>query len=242
MALGVKLLASDVLQQPKRRALLGDSDAGSRDVLSQHLQAFNLDVVKVSTCEQLIEELLAAEIEIVVINLNLAEIGMIAASIHLIRGSGQSVPILSVADHLNESDQASLRAQDCRLLWTPIDSTRLKALIAQCLQQSRPERFPTSSDYLNDAEQRALQRAFIEMLNSSYLDDLRSALEQQSARKTQAVLHKLKGSAGSFGFHQLGMLAASAERLLRQGCSLDETRTQIDPVIAEAERLQQLNH
>nr|WP_242513207.1 Hpt domain-containing protein [Halochromatium salexigens] len=84
-----------------------------------------------------------------------------------------------------------------------------------------------------------MRSAFIEALNSHYLDDLRSALEQHSASQAQAVLHKLKGSAGSFGYHQLGALAASAEGLLRQGHALDEVAAQIEAVLAEAERLQQ---
>lgn len=157
----------------------------------------------------------------------------------LIRGSGQTAPIIVVASRLSESDQARLHAPDCRLLSTPIDPAALQALLESCLQTRTSASLATTPAGLDEEELRALQSAFVEMLNSNYLDALESALEQQSASQTQAVLHKLKGGASSFGFEQLGALAASAEALLRQGRSLDEVRAQIAPILAEAERLQQ---
>ncbi|MFP4247359.1 MAG: Hpt domain-containing protein, partial [Halochromatium sp.] len=157
----------------------------------------------------------------------------------LIRGSGQTAPIIVVASRLSESDQARLHAPDCRLLSTPIDPAALQALLESCLQTRTSASLAATPAGLDEEELRALQSAFVEMLNSNYLDALESALEQQSASQTQAVLHKLKGGASSFGFEQLGALAASAEALLRQGRSLDEVRAQIAPILAEAERLQQ---
>ncbi|WP_338035848.1 response regulator [Halochromatium roseum] len=233
---------NDLRQQPQRRALIADSDPMSRTQLGKQLIALNLDVTSVSTGEPLIEQLLTAEFDIVLIDLNLHQSGQLLDSIQLARGSGQIVPIVIIARHLPEAEQARLRSLGCHLLWKPFDLTALTTLLEQCLQASSPEHASANPAILGDDEQRALQRAFIEILNSSYLDDLRSALEQGSASQAQAVLHKLKGSAGSFGYHRLGALAASADRLLRQGYSLQAVTMQIDPVIAEAERLLQLNH
>ncbi|MFW5723902.1 MAG: response regulator [Halochromatium sp.] len=251
-----------------QRALLAAGDPASRDRLGRQLQAFGLEVTAVGSGERLIEQLLITEIDIVFIDLNLvatevatdggdagspagidAEAGTVAGTVagidaiveiaQLIRGSGQTAPIIVVASRLSESDQARLHAPDCRLLSTPIDPAALQALLESCLQTRTSASLATTPAGLDEEELRALQSAFVEMLNSNYLDALESALEQQSASQTQAVLHKLKGGASSFGFEQLGALAASAEALLRQGRSLDEVRAQIAPILAEAERLQQ---
>ncbi|MFP4077380.1 MAG: response regulator [Halochromatium sp.] len=247
-----------------QRALLAAGDPASRDRLGRQLQAFGLEVTAVGSGERLIEQLLITEIDIVFIDLNLvatevatdggdagspagidAEAGTgtgidaIVEIAQLIRGSGQTAPIIVVASRLSESDQARLHAPDCRLLSTPIDPAALQALLESCLQTRTSAALAATPAGLDQEELRALQSAFVEMLNSNYLDALESALEQQSASQTQAVLHKLKGGASSFGFEQLGALAASAEALLRQGRSLDEVRAQIAPILAEAERLQQ---
>ncbi|MCF7978380.1 MAG: Hpt domain-containing protein [Chromatiaceae bacterium] len=231
-------------QQTQRRALIVDSDAESRAGLGEQLLALNLDLTAVSTTESLIEQLLTAEFEIVLIDLSLGQRDQITDSIQLARGSGQIAPIVVMATQLPEAEQARLGSLGCHVLRKPFDPATLTTLLEQCLQASRPERSPTTANpaILGDDEQRALQRAFIEMLNSGYLVDLRSALEQGSASQAQAVLHKLKGSAGSFGYDRLGTLAASADALLRQGYPLRAVMTHIDPVIAEAERLQQLKY
>ncbi len=229
-----------------QRALLADRDPASRDLFSQHLQALGLDVTAVSSSEALIAQLLTAEIELVFIDLNLAgtdvgaDVGIAAVTetAHLIRGSGQTASIIVIATHLSASDQARLSAQDCHLLWKPIDPTALKTRLERCLQAPSAAAPSAEPAGLDSDELRMLRSAFVEALNSHYLDDLRSALARHSASQAQAVLHKLKGSAGSFGYHRLGALAASAEGLLRQGHSLDEVAAQIDPVLAEAERLQ----
>jgi CheY-like chemotaxis protein len=234
-----------------QRALLADRDPASRDRLSQHLQALGLDVTAVSTSEELIEQLLTTAIELVFIDLNLAgtedgtedgikaSIDTISATAHLIRGSGQTASTIVVATPLSTSDQARLTAQDVHLLCKPIDPTALKRLLEHDLQGPTPETASGEHAALDGNELSLLRLEFIETLNSHYLDDLKAALEQHSARATRAVLHKLKGSAGSFGYHRLGRLAASAESLLRQGHALDEVVAQVDVVLAEAERLQQ---
>ena len=230
---------NDLWQQPQRRALLAACDPASLDHLSQQLQALNLNAISVSTTEQLIEQLLTTEIEIIFIDLNWLETEAIIEAMHLIRGSGQTAPILLMTTPLSKAEEARLRSHDCHLLWKPIDPNALEMLLEQCLQTPRSEPLAANAAGLDDDEQRVLQRAFIETLNSYYLDDLRSALEQGSTSRAQAVLHKLKGSAGSFGYHRLGALAASADASLRQGHPLGAVMTHIDPVIAEAERLQQ---
>ncbi|MEA3640326.1 MAG: Hpt domain-containing protein [Lamprobacter sp.] len=235
-------MVNHLRQQTQRRALIADSDPASHALLGEQLLALNLDVISVSSSEALIEQLLTAEIDIAFIDLNLDQIDEVLESIQLIRGSGQSAPIVVIASPLPEAEIARLQSQGCHLLWKPIALDALKTLLEECLQRSRSEPTSANSAALDDAELRALQQAFLEMLNSSYLKDLRSALEQDSASQAQAVLHKLKGSAGSFGYHQLGTLAASAERLLRQGYSLGEVIAHIDPIMTEAERLQQLKN
>lgn len=226
-----------------QRALLADRDPASLDLLSQHLQALGLAVNTVGTPEELIEQLLTTEIDIVFIDLNLggakAGIDAVSATADLIRGSGQTASIIVVARHLSESDQARLRSQDCHLLPKPIDPAALRQLLQHCPPAPKPEHLSATLTDLDGDELRLLQLAFIETLHSNYLDDLKSALEQHSARRAQAVLHKVKGSAGSFGFQQLGALAAVAEGLLRQGRSLDEVAAHIDLILAEAEHLQQ---
>jgi HPt (histidine-containing phosphotransfer) domain-containing protein len=232
----------DLRQQTQRRALIADSDAASRTGLGEQLLALNLSLTSVSTTESLVEQLLTAEFEIVLIDLNFDPSMDFTDSIHLARGSGQTAPIVVMATHLPEAEQARLGSLGCHVLRKPFDPVTLTTLLEQCLHTSRPEHSSAESTGLDEDEQCALQRVFIEMLNSSYLDDLRSALEQASSSRVQAVLHKLKGSAGSFGFDRLGALAASADSLLRQGYPLRAVMAHIDRMMAEAERLQQLNN
>ncbi len=155
-----------------QRALLADRDPAGHDRLSQHLQGFGLEVTRVSSIEELVEQLLTAKIDIVFIDINLsaqdgeshiaaatgieAETGAgldaIIDMAQLIRGSGQTAPIIVCATQMSASDQARLSTQDCRLLWIPFDPTALKNLLEQSLKASKPEPLSTPSAGLDEAE------------------------------------------------------------------------------------------
>jgi HPt (histidine-containing phosphotransfer) domain-containing protein len=60
------------------------------------------------------------------------------------------------------------------------------------------------------------------------LGDIQNAMEQQDWAKITSVMHKLKGSAGSYGFQQLSDFAILVEEHIRQGDLLQAKRYIVD--------------
>lgn len=72
-----------------------------------------------------------------------------------------------------------------------------------------------------EAELAELRLAFVRRLPGQ-LARFESLLEASSLAELEREVHSLAGSAGSFGYPDIGRAARGLEDLLRQGCQADE--------------------
>jgi len=99
-----------------------------------------------------------------------------------------------------------------------------------------PAPVPTSGGLLGDprigdAKRAELLRLFADGLNQK-VAQFETALRQSDTGALIAVLHKLQGTAGLYGFDQIAELAGGAEKRLHTGASLDEVRERVVRLLA----------
>lgn len=132
-----------------------------------------------------------------------------------LRAAGQRMPIVAVtADVLPEDRRRFLAAGCDTVLHKPIRRDELYALLADCLTEVGPPEITGSTGLaarLDSLRQRYLERLAEDAVQLEILfhDGNRVALLES--------LHKLKGSAGTFGFGAVSAAAARLEAILQQG-------------------------
>lgn len=142
-----------------------------------------------------------------------------------IRAAGVKTPIVAVSAGAMTSDvEKALEAGCCMHLSKPFDRQSFYHLISKYLKDTRQQReapaangsqiistpiYSTLND--DDAEMQELVKEFISSL-SDRLSELSHYLNNQSWDDLAAKSHKLKGSAGMYGFSEIAGAAAELEK------------------------------
>lgn len=213
--------------------LLVDTDPAHRRTLERQLQREGISVISVTTGLEAVELALQSVFALILIDLELDGDIDGPRSIQLIRGSGVSGQVIAMTGpptlgHAYTADDESLVK--------PVDAAVLTAMLSATTGTAASPLAPDRPLH-DDAELQAIQQRFLQQLDPSYLEPLRRGLAAADVETVTAALHKLKGTAGSFGYDHLGSLAATVERRLHEGQPLTEARHQIDNLFAEAQRL-----
>ena len=82
----------------------------------------------------------------------------------------------------------------------------------------------------------ALRRAFTGRLRER-IEELRQAVDaacrgEASAEQVESLAHKLSGTAGSYGFVEVGEIAADLEALCERGFQPDHARALVDRLLS----------
>lgn len=80
-----------------------------------------------------------------------------------------------------------------------------------------PTKPPISSQFEHDADLADLIPLFIDDLETR-VQELREAFEAEDLDRVRTVAHKVRGSAGGYGFPDLTDLAGQVEDSIRSGC------------------------
>ncbi len=93
-----------------------------------------------------------------------------------------------------------------------------------------PTKPPISSQFEHDADLADLIPMFINDLETR-VQELRDAFEAEDLEEVRLVAHKVRGSAGGYGFPDLTDIAGQVEDSIRSGCGVGEVGEELGELV-----------
>ena len=171
------------------------------------------------------------------------------------RARGYEVPIVALSAHSLSADRAkSLELGWDDFLAKPVSAERLVATCARHCGRplvaaeppplSLPEApepsglAPARSKWAGDPEFADLLEAY-HLSMSGMREDLEAARAAADLARARTLTHRLRGSAGQYGYPDLSEAAAACEKLLLEGKTVEEIETELAALLVEISRVAQ---
>ncbi len=232
-----------------KRILLAEDSADVREFLKQILIQAQFDVTAVHNGEALLDAALNADnghsaFDLYLIDMQMPVVDGYEAA-RRIRAAGIAAPIIAITAHTLESDrQICLDAGCSDYIRKPVRRGELLQRIATALGVKGGEAElqalanPIRSELENDPIIADLLPVFIQELEK-YMKSLHDGIAAHDEAGVRQLLHNVKGAASTFGFPQLGELAASASAELRVRVWGDGFQVMMRQLFELAERVRQ---
>ena len=190
--------------------LLAEDGPDNQRLISFYVKQSGADITVVNNGREAVETALPWDFDLVLMDMHLAEVDGLQA-VRLLREAGFSRPIVALTgetapDYLDEC----LNVGCVATLAKPIDHREFRRLLQRYL--------PPGDRVVSvlEVDTRELTREFVSALDR-YLGPLEQALEGEDWPSAVAEAHKLKGTAGNFGFPRISRFAAELERAVKSG-------------------------
>ena len=189
---------------------MAEDGPDNQRLISFYVKQSGADITVVNNGREAVETALSWDFDLVLMDMHLAEVDGLQA-VRLLRQSGFSRPIVALTgetapDYLDEC----LNVGCVATLAKPIDHREFRRLLQRYL--------PPADRVISalEVDTRELTREFVSALDR-YLGPLEQALEGEDWPSAVAEAHKLKGTAGNFGFPRISRFAAELERAVKSG-------------------------
>jgi signal transduction histidine kinase/DNA-binding response OmpR family regulator len=209
------------------RILLAEDVPDLRRLLVSLLRSTGADVVEVDNGRLAFERASSEHFDLLLLDMHMPVMDGREAT-EALRSSGYRGPIVALTADVIAEDVARYRAAGCdRVLAKPVDRQALFDTLRSYLREVEPG--PATSDATAEA---GVKRVVVDQHISAALaqigerfrqqlpgeiEALRSAHAAGEAQRLGELLHRIKGSAGSFGFARISALAGEAESAHRSG-------------------------
>lgn len=215
--------------------LVVEDAAENQMILREYLEPLGHRVVAVDDGALVCPALLRHAFDIVLMDIRLAAVDGVEAT-RRVRALPDpalaTIPILAVTANVSADDErAYLDAGIDELLAKPIEPNRLFAALARHAPASRTCPSPREETRIRSSARKAMElfraacREQGPALDAAELDG--------NHQRLAAIAHRMKGSAGSFGYPALGRAAAAVSVALSQG---DEAPSDLGRAIADLRR------
>jgi signal transduction histidine kinase/DNA-binding NarL/FixJ family response regulator len=200
------------------RVLVAEDVPDLRRLVSSLLRSVGAEVVEVANGREAFERASAEPFDLLLLDMHMPVMDGREAT-EALRAGGYTGPIVALTADVIAEDVARYRAAGCdTVLGKPVDSRALFALLRRHLPPAAQAAMPVSTE--------ARVQALVAQLGARYREQLPAEIDALlAARGDPALLnerlHRIKGSAGSFGFPRITALAAEAEEALRTGDNVD---------------------
>ena len=197
------------------RVLLAEDGVDNQRLLAAYLRQAGLDVTVVGNGRDAVETALRREFELVLMDIQMPVLDGVAAT-QMLRGAGYSRPIVALTANVMKSDVQRYREIGCDdVLAKPVERERFYQVIAALVgAATQPAGIEGDDDYAREIA--ALAAEFRAGLPAQ-IDRIRAALTRDDWAELKALLHTLKGTAGSYGYGRLTDLSAEVEAELSAG-------------------------
>jgi CheY-like chemotaxis protein/HPt (histidine-containing phosphotransfer) domain-containing protein/anti-sigma regulatory factor (Ser/Thr protein kinase) len=225
-----KLLSGKVL-------IVEDTEVNQK-LLEIYTSKLGAEVTIAENGKQAIEYALANDYDVVLMDMQMPVMDGLEAT-RALRESGYTRPIVALTANVSSEDQKKCASAGCDdFLIKPIDRGRFDQVVSGYLRSSiqQPETGPVISALLEETPDIAdLVEAYIERLPAT-VRSIREAAAKTDWDALENVIHRLKGSAGNYGYPELSKLVASLELHVidRDKPGVDEL---IGVIIAYCERI-----
>ncbi|MBI3186955.1 MAG: response regulator [Gammaproteobacteria bacterium] len=198
------------------KVLVAEDSMDNQRLISMYLRrAGNIDCTLVENGSLAVEQALAGDFDLVLMDMQMPVMGGLEA-VTLLRAAGYSRPIIALTANAMKEDQASYIAAGCTgFLSKPIDQLRFFSVLAQQLGGVSETDQHNGADETESDEFARLVQNFVEGL-PAYRAEMDDAMSVGELEKAKSVAHMLKGMGGSFGYPSITQLAGRLEDALRQ--------------------------
>ncbi|MCH8537635.1 MAG: response regulator [Alkalimonas sp.] len=217
---------TDTAPQLSGQLLVVDDVADIRRLVVGLMQPTGMTVLEAEHGQQALEQVQTHAVDLILMDMNMPVMDGVEATRQL-RTMGYDVPIVALtADVLPEDKADFLQAGCCEVLTKPIDRAELYQTVQRLLQAGQQRQEASKPIAASNAEITdmisQLRKQYVAQLPQQYqqLVDLLKAEEQSQAL---ALLHKIKGTAGSFGLAAIAQQAAVLEQQLKTNTPADPT-------------------
>ncbi|MYN11198.1 hybrid sensor histidine kinase/response regulator [Pseudoduganella aquatica] len=195
--------------------LVAEDGPDNRKLVAAYLARCGLRYTMTENGKEAVEAALQASYDVILMDVQMPVLGGLEATA-VLRAAGYGGPILALSANVLPEDLARYHATGFSgHVAKPIDF----GLLGQALEQAlaaRPGSAPT--DFANIPSLGPLRLAYGQALPGR-LDALRAALDAARLDEAERLAHMLKGSAASFGFAEVGSLAAEIESAALNGAA-----------------------
>ena len=204
------------------RVLLVEDNPDARNVVRYFLERAGIDVETAENGQIAVDRASTEEFELILMDMQMPVLDGYTATSRL-RTDGYTKPIVALTAHATAGDEEKCLRAGCNAYLTkPVDSERLLAVVSKQL----PKRSWTTE--LTRASRAAIPPMSVDSkhdeLVAAYRKDLpwkmaiiAAALEGKDRSKLEFLAHRLKGSAGMYGFQEVSETAGLLEQACREG-------------------------
>jgi two-component system, sensor histidine kinase len=216
------------------RVLLAEDVPDLRRLVASLLRSTGTEVVEVDDGRQALARAGSERFDLLLLDMHMPVMDGREAT-EALRAGGYRGPIVALTADVIGEDVARYRAAGCdRVLSKPVERRALFEVLQQYLPAAAPA---TAASVAADPQVAAALAQIGERFRAQLpdeIDQLRAARAADDRGTLGELLHRLKGSAGSFGFPRLSELAAAATGALR-GDDPAALAAALDALLAELE-------
>jgi signal transduction histidine kinase/CheY-like chemotaxis protein len=211
------------------RILLADDHADNRELIGILLKRMNIAVVEVENGEQVLETLFYQKFDLILLDIHMPKMDGVNA-LKRIRAAGNNTPVIALtANSMNHEIQHYLRIGFNDHLAKPISRQKVVATLSAYLTISGLTPRPSKKQ-----DMLALSRDYQQDL-SQQITKIEAAWQNKDMFALQNLAHRIRGSAGAFGFDLLETKFTELEFFAQQD---DEIAVGVElPTILEITRL-----
>jgi signal transduction histidine kinase/DNA-binding NarL/FixJ family response regulator len=196
------------------KVLLADDHPTNRELIALLLKRMNIIVTEVENGKQVLDTLFYQKFDLLLVDIHMPEMDGIEA-LKQIRASGNHTPVIALtANNMKHEIEHYLRVGFSDYLAKPIDRHHFVNKLAKYLVKEGEVENP-----LNKGDMLALIKDYQKDLKQQ-LDKAEETWQRRDMPQLAAISHRIRGSAGSFGFDLIGNYFADIEDHALQGDEL----------------------
>jgi two-component system sensor histidine kinase/response regulator len=229
--------ASPTAACPSMDVLLVEDDPDLRQLTRRRLERLGMNVAAVATLAEVKAALAHATFDLVITDFNLPDGSGACVAKHVAKNQIHCVLLSGSTCSEQENDLFFRR------LVKPVDDKTLRATLSEIATQLPAKKVTANvaepeEDGLEDDEMDELRAMFAEhvRLDLATLQDARDLSQPAVCRSVRDVVHRWKGSAGSFGYAALGTAAGVVERQL-DDAAYDDAAPALLRLVEQADEL-----